>query len=223
MPSTARAPSSPVRGSGAAGNSLPTRQRRPGYVALAVALIFVCAAVGAWLYAQAGEKTQVVVVARDVPAGQVIARVDLSTVAVAGGVRAVAGENLDGVVGQTAAVPMLQGMLVQRSMVSSAGPLTDGTAAVGVALKGGQLPADGVAPGDTVAVLQVPTAAGGGARSGGDGPQVLVEQARVFAAKQDPAQAGGTLLTVLVPTNAYLDVAAASAAGRVAVVEVAPQ
>lgn len=134
------------------------------------------------------------------------------------------GSNLDSLVGQTAGVQLLPGMLVQRSMVSSEGPLTDGTAAVGVALKGGQLPADGVDPGDTVAVLQVPTAAAAGARSGGEsGAQVLVEQAQVFAARQDPAQAGGTLVTVLVPSSAYLDVEAAGATGQVTLAEVAPQ
>jgi hypothetical protein len=110
-------------------------------------------------------------------------------------------------------------------MLSSAGPLASGTAAVGVALKGGQLPADGVEAGDTVAVLQIPTAAAAGAAAAGsdaDEARVLVEQARVYSTRPDPAQAGGTLVTVLVPSSDYLDVAAASGTGQVALVEMPP-
>lgn len=203
---------------------LPTRQRRPGYVALAVMLIALLSAGGAWLYVQAGQKTPVVVMAREVPAGHVIERTDLSTVSVAGAITAIGGENLDSVVGQTAAVQLLPGTLLQRSMVSSTGPLEAGTAAVGVALKSGQLPADGVDPGDTVAVLRVPTAAGAGSRTGDSAEaQVLVERATVFSARLDPAQAGGTLVTVVVPADDYVAVAAASGSGQVALVEVPPQ
>jgi hypothetical protein len=225
------APSAPTRsplGSravAAGGAPLPTRQRRPGYVAMALALIVAFSAVGAWLYVRAGEKTPVVVVTRDVAAGHVIERSDLSTVAVAGAITAVGAKNLESVVGRTAAVPLLPGMLLQRSMVSAEGPLESGTAAVGVALKGGQLPADGVRPGDTVAVLQVLNAGAAGSARSGDagGAQVLVDQARVYSARPDPAQAGGTLATVIVPSSDYVDVAAAAGAGQVALVEVPPK
>lgn len=220
-PAATRAPARP----GTAGAPLPTRQRRPGYAALAVTLIVGLAAFSAWLFVQAGHKTPVVVVAREVPTGHVIERADLSTVSVAGAITAIAGKNLDSVVGKTAAVPLLPGTLLQTSMVSAEGALEAGTAAVGVALKGGQLPADGVDPGDTVAVLQVPTvaAAGGGRAGDGADAQVLVEQARVFSARPDPAQPGGTLVTVLVPADDYVAVAAASGTGQVALVEVPPR
>ena len=54
------------------GTALPTRQRRPGYIALAVVLIVGLAALGGYWYSQAGRKAPVVVVIRDVPAGHVI-------------------------------------------------------------------------------------------------------------------------------------------------------
>ena len=47
---------------------LPTRERRPGYIALLVALIVGVAAIGAVLYSKAGAKTPVVVVVRAVAA-----------------------------------------------------------------------------------------------------------------------------------------------------------
>ena len=189
-------------------------------------MIVALAAVGAWLYAQAGAKTPVVVVVGDVPSGHVIGREDLSTVALAGGITAVAGSHLDSIVGQTAVVHLLPGTVLQRSMVTSAAPLRAGQAAVGIAVKGGQVLADGVAAGDTVAVLRIPTAAAANTSTtttgGQDTGRVLVARATVYSSRPDPAQAGGTLVTVIVPVEVYVEVAAAGGAGQVALVQVPP-
>lgn len=203
---------------GRAGVALPTRQRRPGWTALALTLVVAFGAVGAWLYSSAGSKTAVVVVVREVPAGHVIDRADVSTVAMAGAVTAVAGERLDSVVGQTAAVHLLPNMLLQRSMVTAGPGLTPAQAHVGVAVRSGQIPADGLAPGDAVTVVELPAPDAPASTSA----SVLVERAEVFAVREDPAQAGGTLLTLVVPTQKAVSVAAASGAGRAALIRVAP-
>lgn len=199
--------------------SLAKRQRRPGYMALFVVLVVGLAGVGGWLYSTAGKKVAVVVVVHDVPVGQVIDRSDLSTVQVAGEVTAIAGIRLDSVVGQRAAVELLPGTLLQRAMVS-AGPVLDaGEAQVGVAVKGGQLPADGLTPGDVVQVWRLPAPTVTGAAAA---PAVLVAaRASVFAARPDPGQAGGWLVTVTVPADAAALVAAASGSSSAALVRVA--
>jgi hypothetical protein len=138
------------------GAPLPIRQKRPGYAALAIVLIVGLAAVGAYLYSQAGKKVPVVVVTTDVPAGHRIQRGDLSTVQVAGSVTAIGGANLNSVVGETAVVELLPNTLLQRSMVTSAPALDSLAAQVGVAVTPGQIPANGLSPGDTVEVLQLP-------------------------------------------------------------------
>ena len=199
--------------------ALPTRQRRPGWTALALTLVVAFGAVGAWLYSSAGAKTAVVVVVREVPAGHAIARADVSTVAVAGAVTAIAGDNLDSVVGQTAAVHLLPDTLLQRSMVTAEPGLTGAQAQVGVAVRSGQIPADGLTPGQVVTVVELPAV---DAPTPGEAT-VLVERAEVFAVREDPAQAGGTLLTVVVPTGRAAAIAAASGAGRAALIRVAPQ
>jgi hypothetical protein len=155
-----------------------------------------------------------------VAVGEVIERGDLSTVDVAGDLTAIAGANLSSVVGQRAAVALLPDMLLQRSMVTAADPLPAGQVQVGVAVKGGQLPADGLVPGDRVQVLALPATQQ--STTGGDAgkPLVLVESAAVFAAHPDPVQAGGTLLTLLVPAADGPAVAAASASGSAALVKV---
>ncbi len=206
----------PVRvASGPFGTALPTRQRHNGYVALAVALIVGLAAIGAWLYSSAGSKTPVVMVVRAVPAGQVIERADLTTVPVSGRVVAFGADRLDFVVGQRAAVTLLPDMFVQRSMVKDGEEsLPAGQAEVGVAVRSGQVPADGLAPGDTVQVVQLPVQNTPGQA------RVLVEQARVFRSRPDESVVGGTLLTVVVPSSSSTAVAAASGAGQVALVRV---
>ncbi len=97
---------------GVARLTLSKRERRPGYIALLVLLVVGLAAIGGWLYTTAGQKVAVVVVVRDVPVGQTVSRLDLSTAEVAGDVTAIAGTRLDTAVGQRAAVELLPGTLL---------------------------------------------------------------------------------------------------------------
>ena len=201
------------------GVPLPTRQKRPGYAALAVVLIVGLAALGAYFYSQAGKKVPVVVVTTDVPAGHKIARSDLSTVQVAGDVTAIGGANLNSVVGETAVVELLPNTLLQRAMLTSAPALTSSAAQVGVAVGPGQLPADGLSPGDTVQVLQLPVK-NNTSSAAAPAPSVLADAATVYSSTSDPSRSGGTLLTLVVPKSAAGGIAAASNAGLIALIRV---
>lgn len=201
------------------GAPLPIRQKRPGYAALAVVLIVGLAALGAYFYSQAGKKVPVVVVTTRVPAGHTIERSDLSTVQVAGNVTAIGGANLNSVVGQTAVVELLPNTLLQRAMVTSAPALTSSVAQVGVAVSPGQIPADGLNPGDTVQVLQLPVK-NSASSVAPSAPSVLAAGATVYSSTSDPSRSGGTLLTLVVPKPAAGAVAAASNAGLIALIRV---
>jgi hypothetical protein len=194
---------------------LPTRERRPGYIALAVALIVGFAAVGAYLYTQAGAKTPVVIVVQNVPVGHQIQRSDLSTVAVSGDITAIAGSNLDSVVGKTAAVTLLPHTLLQRAMVADTSQLPAGQVLVGVAAAPGQIPADGLPVGASVEVIGLPAK-----NTPGSTATVLVPAAQVAASASNDAVQGGTLLTLQVPGTAAPQVAAASNAGLIALVRI---
>jgi hypothetical protein len=200
---------------------LPTRQKRPGYVALAIVLIVGLAALGAYFYSKAGQKTPVVMVVKDVPAGHAISRDDLSTVNVAGGVTAVAGSHIDSVVGEVATVELLPNTLLQRSMVTSGSTLPSSSAMVGVELKPGQLPASGLSAGAHVQVLQLPNkTVTAPAASGSQNATVLADSATVYTTTPDPSQTGGTLATLIVPKADAAAIAAASSAGLVALIQV---
>jgi hypothetical protein len=201
------------------GGLSPMRRRRPGWAALAVMLMVTLGVLGGYLYLQAGAKTSVVVMAGTVPAGHVITRADLSTVGVAGGLTTVAANDLGDVVGRRAAVTLLAGTVLQRSMLSSDGALQPGQAHVGLAVTSGQVPADGLKVGETVEVLQIPGTDTNGRSA--DPAQVMVPAATVWAARSDPARSGGMLLTVTVPSEMVSEIVSASGAGHVAVARVA--
>jgi len=185
-------------------------------VAVGLLLVVGLALVSGWLYTKAGQKTPVVVMKSDVAMGEIIDRSDLSTVEVAGGVTAIAGANLESVIGQRAAVGLLSGTIVQRSMLTADDPFPAGMVQVGVTVTGGRIPAGGVVPGDHVQVLALPAAGGTGAAT----PKVVAKDAEVFATLEDPTRAGGYLLTMLVPTDEAAGVAAASGSDTAAVVKV---
>lgn len=201
----------------APGAGLPTRNHPKGYVALAVALIVTFAALGYWFYTQAGSKVAIVKAAADIPVGHTIERSDLTTVEVAGGITAVAGNHLDSLVGQVAVVEILPGTPIQRAMVGSAAPLPASKAIVGVALAAGQLPSSGLRPGDHVQVIGL---APKGAASGSTSSSVLADSVLVSDVRDNPSASGGVLVSLVVPVAATVPIATASNSGLVALVRV---
>lgn len=199
---------------------LSTRQRPKGYAALAVALIIGLGALGYYFYTSAGAKVPVVVAVQDVPVGHTIQRADLSTIEVSGGVTAVAGSHLSSLVGQTATVEILPNSLVQRSMVTSGSALTSGQGLVGVAAAPGQIPSAGLQPGDKVEVLQLQQKGVSMPAAGSSTSPVLEQAATVYDVRPNPSSAGGTLLTLVVPTADAFGISQASNAGLIALVKV---
>jgi hypothetical protein len=136
-------------------------------------------------------------------------------------VTAIGANRLDGVVGQIATVDLLPHTLLQRSMLTQTNPLPTGSAMVGVALKPGQLPATGLPDGAHVDVLQLPDHNATPTTSAA-APRLLAGSALVYTTVDDASQTGGTLATLVVPRAAAAGIAAASDAGSIALVEVAP-
>ena len=194
---------------------LPTSNRPRGYVALAAVLIVGFAVLGYWFYAQAGDKVSVLVAAREIPAGHVITSADVVSEPVAGGITAVAADHLSEVVGHTAAVEILPRTPVQLAMISTGNPLPAGDLLVGVAETPGQIPSSGLAPGDVVDVLQLPSKTAPTASVSSP----LLATAVVFDVRPNPAVEGGTLLTLEAPKAAAYAITTASDAGLVALVQ----
>ncbi len=228
MPQQATPPMNGHRPGGLQAAALSTRTRPKGYAALAVALIVGLGALGYYFYTTAGAKVAVVVAVQDIPVGHTISRADLSTTEVSGGITAVAGANLSSLIGQHAAVEILPNTLVQRSMVTSGSTVGPGQSLVGVAADPGQIPSSGLEPGDKVQVLQLPqkgTTSGAPNNSGSStgsaaANAVLVPSATVYDVRLNTSSAGGTLLTLIVPSADSYGVAQASNNSLIALVKI---
>jgi hypothetical protein len=196
------------------------RRRSVPLAAGGVVLVVVCALVFAEGWLQAGHRQPVLALAQPVTAGQVITAADLETVRVsaAGPVSLVPASRQADVLGSTAAVSMPAGSLLAGSDIGTPPPVK-GQVRLGVALKPGQYPPD-LAAGQDVDVLATPAASASGSSSGsGSAPAALpVGEAVVLSVSLAPvsSSSGETVAELQVPADAMPQVAAANAAGQIA-------
>ncbi|WP_307680674.1 SAF domain-containing protein [Streptomyces sp. V4I2] len=134
------------------------RRRRPGVIALSLALIAAGGAGVAVLLLQVGNRTEVVTVIRDVQVGQVLTEQDLGTASMAldPAVKAVHSDDLDSVVGKRAAVELKPGSLLAPSQVTKDSLVKAGEQLVPIGLKPEQVPATALVPGQKVQLVHVP-------------------------------------------------------------------
>jgi len=220
-------------------------RRRPALAVGCLALVIACVAVFVSAYLKAGNQVAVLAVERTVPQGQVLTVDDLTVVrmSMTASIASVPAAEASEVVGRRAAERLEPDTLLTASdLVESYSPPA-GQSIVGVATKEGQLPASGVAPGETVDVIftgspgeqassdnsavEQPGVNGATVTAGGEPSltgTVLVPDASVLEATASPASSGSDAVDVslLVPATLAPLVANASAAGQVALVVVAP-
>lgn len=216
------------------------RQRRPGFLAASLAVVALSLALFVSAYVKAGRQISVLAVAKVVPQGAVVQAGDLEAVRIAGGSKldlvptADAGE----IVGRHAAVALVPGVLVTLGELTSRATLPLGQSLVGVAAKASQLPAEGVAPGQSVEVVltgtpgspaltadAVSSQGGGGAVTGIPSSlagTILAPDVLVTSVAPPVPNSDTTDVSLLVPADVAPVVASASAAGQVALVVVAP-
>ncbi|MGW7570790.1 SAF domain-containing protein [Streptomyces tendae] len=134
------------------------RRRRPGVIALSLALIATGGAGVAVLLLQAGNRTEVVTVVRDVQVGQVLTESDLgkASLALDPAVKAVGADDLESVVGKRAAVELKPGSLLSPSQVTKDNLVKAGEQLVPIGLDPEQIPATPLLPGQKVKLVHVP-------------------------------------------------------------------
>ncbi|MFJ9729431.1 SAF domain-containing protein [Streptomyces sp. NPDC101209] len=134
------------------------RRRRPGVIALSLALIAAGGAGVAVLLMQVGHRTDVVTVTRDVQVGQVLTEDDLgkASVVLDPAVKAVRVDSLRSVVGKRAAVELKPGSLLAPSQVTKDNLVKAGEQLVPIGLEPKQIPATALVPGQRVELVHVP-------------------------------------------------------------------
>jgi len=138
----------------------PRSRRRPALLALGVALVAVGAVVAVWLVGAQGQRTSVLMMARDVPYGAVVTDADVTSVEVSldPSVTVVPAAARDRVVGMSAATALSAGSLVSPGQLTSSTPPGPGQVLVGVAVPAVRMPAGGLLAGDRVLIVDTPAA-----------------------------------------------------------------
>ena len=190
------------------------RRRRPARLVAGVAVVALGALGAAYVTQVVSGAVPVVAVARDVPAGEVLERDDLSVARVSAdpAVRPVPAGQLQSLVGQRAAVSLVAGSLLTAGAVTDQVLPTSGRSLVGVALTSSQLPAVPLQPGDRVRIVDTPTAQG-------EPPSTApAATAGEVVSTVGPDETGLTIVNVDVSERDAAGLAARAATGRVALV-----
>jgi hypothetical protein len=134
------------------------RRRRPGMIALAVALVGLGVLASAALYTATNTRVPVLVVTANVPAGAVIRAnaVGTANVSVGPGVQLIPASQLNQVVGQIAGTSLHPGMLLAASELTTLMPPGPGEELVPLPFKPSILPASGIGAGDHVLIEATP-------------------------------------------------------------------
>ena len=231
MSMTATSPASATGRSGSAagpGAPVPLREtavrtrRRRGLWVAGVALVAVGGLAAAVLVGRAGDRVEVLAVARPVPVGQAISEADVAVARVAAdpALHPVSASQRSEVIGRTAAVELRPGTLLTAGEVTDETVPGAGEQLIGVAVRPGQLPARGVRPGDRVLMVPVPgdqTPAGSGTTTADVEP--VGEPVRASVVQVGPPDADGAVtVDVVVGEAVGPRVAALASTGRIALI-----
>ncbi len=212
----------------------PAKNRRPLVAAASAGLVCLSVAAFVSLYSSAQHTNSVLVAARTIPEGQVIAKADLHAVdaATPSAVATVPTADANTVIGHRSAVTVPAGALLVAADLVTGSSVPSGDAIVGVALKDGEFPPAGLAPGQQVLVVETfgssaslpsvsSSASGASVEPTAGSPSVTLASAAMVVTSASPVSpsSGTTLLVGLaVPVATAGPVAVAAAAGQVSLV-----
>ncbi|GAA2718094.1 hypothetical protein [Actinocorallia aurantiaca] len=209
---------------------VPPRERKPALAALAVLLILGGALVSAYLVIQSGQRVSAIAIDKAVAAGEQIPVTALKQVSIGDtGIPYVSWSELDEVTKSYALVPLTPGALLVSGMTTQTQETAKGRVLVGLSLKAGQLPSEGLKPGQRLALYAV----GGRSESGIKPGTMLSADALVYktpATSDDGSLASKTKTRTSTEVRVSVEVlpeqapaiTLAASAGDIAVVVVPP-
>ena len=196
------------------------RRRRPGMIALAVALVGAGILASTAVYSATNHHVAVLVARADVPAGATITAADIGTasVSVSGGVRVIPASQLRQVVGQVAGTALRPGMLLTAAELATQRPPAPGQVLVPLPVRPSALPASGLGPGDHVLVVPTPGAQGQSG-SANTAPALSVPVAGIIEAVSTATNTDGLdVVDILVPYKSGPNLAAQASTGQFALI-----
>jgi len=197
----------------------PVRTHRSvGWLFGGIALVVVGALVGAFLFTANSHTEKVWVVTKPIARGTTITPQDLGTISIAEGqsTAAIPFSETNSPAGKVATVDLPKGSMLTGQSVASQLAVPNGQALVGLALKPSQLPAQPLAAGDKIEIVQVNTTQGTGTTAS-TGPAQTISG--VVSDTEPPAQgsSGTWVVDVLVSQTVAAQVTSLAASGQVAI------
>ncbi|HWF81370.1 MAG TPA: SAF domain-containing protein [Streptosporangiaceae bacterium] len=196
------------------------RRRRPGMIALAVALVGAGVLASVAVYGATDLRVPVIVLTANVPAGTVITAADLSTanVSVSAGVQVIPARQMSQVVGQVAGTSLHPGMLLTASELATVRPPAAGEVLIPLPIKQSFVPASGIGAGDHVLIEATPGAQGQTGSSNGAAALATPVAGIVEAVNLAPDADGFDVIDVLVAQKSGDAVAAQASTGQIALI-----
>lgn len=196
------------------------RRRRPGMIALAVALVGLGVLASVAVYGATNLRVPVIVLTADVPVGTVITASDLGTanVFVGPGVQVIPARQMPQVVGQVAGTTLHAGMLLTASELATQRPPAAGEVLVPLPIKPSFVPASGIGAGDHVLIEATPGAQGQSGSSNGAAALATPVAGVVEAVNLAPDTDGFDVIDVLVARTSGDAVAAQASTGQIALI-----
>ena len=193
------------------------RRRRPGMIALAVALIGAGILASAALYQRADHRVPVLIVTAAVPAGAVITSADVGTTTIVAGpgLQDIPARQLSQVTGLVAAVTLRPGTLLASDELTTSLAPAKGQVLVSLPLKPQSVPASGLQPGDHVLVTSTPGYQGQG---GANGTAPIITRpvpGVVEAVDTVPDQDGFDVVDLMVASTAGVPLAQQDSTGQI--------
>jgi hypothetical protein len=196
------------------------RRRRPGMVALAVALVGVGILASISVYAATNTRVPVIVITANVPAGARIpsGAVGTADVSVSSGVQLIPASQSSQVVGQVAGSDLHPGMLLTASELTTQQPPGPNQSLVPLPVKPSILPASGLGVGTHVIIVATPGAEGQPGASNATPALSSPAVGIIEAVSLTPDTDGYDVVDVLVARSAAESVAAQASTGQIAII-----
>ncbi|QMU68870.1 SAF domain-containing protein [Streptacidiphilus sp. P02-A3a] len=200
------------------------RRRSPAVLALAVALVATGGLGGAVLYNATGQRSAVLALAQNVPAGQTISAGDLvvAHISLDPSLQPVGAASLENVVGMRATADLMRGQFLTATDVTHSSLVQAGEQVVGLPTKDTQLPAVALQPGDKIMVVATGSGSGSSDSGGTTLPAVGTQTAATVISIGDQDSDGTTVVDVALPQSQASLLAVLAASGGFTVV-FAPQ
>ncbi|MEN8651706.1 SAF domain-containing protein [Streptomyces sp. 21So2-11] len=194
------------------------RERRWSVAALCIVLAVIAGLGAATAVTSAGDRAQVLAIARDVPAGQMLTDGDLTVAEVSAdaALSPVPASDKASVMGKRPAVDLRKGGLLTTSQLAGGTGLGDDKQQVGVQVKRGQAPAGTLAPGDKVLAVTTPAQGEQPSSKEAEAPPSTTDAVVVSVSRPD---ASGTVVVNLAVSKSSGPLLATRASqGRIALV-----